>query len=64
MVIHNYLGAIFYKSKEGKRESVRYMQSVVKDGTATLLANRGYEAAGKTGSAEFNSSKSSHAWDS
>lgn len=23
MVIHNYLGAIFYKSKEGKRESVR-----------------------------------------
>ena len=54
-------GEQIFTKKEAKVLS-GYMQSVVKDGTATLLANRGYEAAGKTGSAEFNSSKSSHAW--
>lgn len=38
------------------------MQSVVKKGTATDLNGLGYEVGGKTGSAEFDSEGSSHAW--
>ena len=39
-----------------------YMRAVVTDGTAGKLSGRDYEAAGKTGSAEFDNNKSSHAW--
>ncbi len=39
-----------------------YMKEVVNDGTATSLKTSSYEVAGKTGSAEFNSTGSSHAW--
>lgn len=39
-----------------------FMRAVVTDGTANSLAGRDYEAAGKTGSAEFDNNKSSHAW--
>lgn len=39
------------------------MEEVVKSGTATKLKDSGYTAAGKTGSAEYNSVKTdSHAW--
>lgn len=38
------------------------MSAVVKEGTGTRLDNELYSAAGKTGSAEFNSSSDSHAW--
>ena len=38
------------------------MQSVVESGTATGLLGRGYTAAGKTGSAEFDENGSSHSW--
>lgn len=38
------------------------MEEVVNDGTAYRLSSNRYQAAGKTGSAEFNSGKSSHAW--
>lgn len=38
------------------------MEAVVEDGTASALKNKGYTAAGKTGSAEFNSDKESHSW--
>ena len=38
------------------------MQEVVENGTATALNHLGYEVAGKTGSAEFDSGDSSHAW--
>lgn len=38
------------------------MEEVVNDGTAYKLSSNRYQAAGKTGSAEFNSGKSSHAW--
>lgn len=38
------------------------MEAVVQNGTATGLRNQKYTAAGKTGSAEFNSGKESHAW--
>lgn len=39
------------------------MQEVVKSGTGTKLADASYTAAGKTGSAEYNSVKTdSHAW--
>lgn len=39
------------------------MIAVVEQGTATRLKEQDYQAAGKTGSAEFNSSKTdSHAW--
>lgn len=38
------------------------MRAVVTEGTASSLAGRSYEAAGKTGSAEFDDSRDSHAW--
>ena len=41
----------------------QFMKEVVDDGTATRLKNDKYDAAGKTGSAEFSSNKKlSHAW--
>ncbi len=40
----------------------KMMKEVVTDGTATALNGQSYTAAGKTGSAEFDSNKSSHAW--
>ena len=40
----------------------KLMQSVVESGTATGLLGRGYTAAGKTGSAEFDENGSSHSW--
>lgn len=41
----------------------RYMKSVVEEGTASALRSDSYTAAGKTGSAEFGTSKGkSHAW--
>lgn len=39
-----------------------YLRSVVTQGTASALNGQSYEAAGKTGSAEFTSAKDSHAW--
>ncbi len=38
------------------------MEGVVESGTASALSGRGYTAAGKTGSAEFNEDGSSHSW--
>ena len=39
------------------------MQEVIKSGTGTKLSGLSYTAAGKTGSAEYNSVKTdSHAW--
>ncbi len=38
------------------------MRDVVETGTATKLKGQGYTAAGKTGSAEYNSESDSHAW--
>ncbi|MDE7476597.1 MAG: penicillin-binding protein 2, partial [Lachnospiraceae bacterium] len=38
------------------------MEAVVTEGTGTRLISEGYQAAGKTGSAEFNSYSDSHAW--
>lgn len=48
-------------AKEAK-EIRKMMKEVVESGTAAALSGRSYTAAGKTGSAEFDSSKSSHAW--
>ena len=39
-----------------------YMRAVITDGTATVLRNQSYNAAGKTGSAEFNDELNSHSW--
>lgn len=38
------------------------MCAVVEEGTGTRLSGQVYDAAGKTGSAEYNSSSDSHAW--
>lgn len=38
------------------------MRTVVTDGTGTRLKSDSYSAAGKTGSAEYNSNSDSHAW--
>ena len=40
----------------------KYMMSVVEDGTASSLSSLSYKVAGKTGSAEFDSEGTSHAW--
>ncbi len=40
----------------------RMMGKVVNEGTASRLKGLSYTAAGKTGSAEFNDAKDSHAW--
>lgn len=39
-----------------------YLHDVVDEGTATALNGQSYDAAGKTGSAEFDSTSASHAW--
>lgn len=39
-----------------------YMQAVVTQGTASSLRGHSYRTAGKTGTAEFDSSGTSHAW--
>ncbi|NLL79287.1 MAG: penicillin-binding protein 2 [Clostridiales bacterium] len=50
-------------SKEEAAVLKEYMQEVVKSGTATKLSGLSYTAAGKTGSAEYNTVKGeSHAW--
>lgn len=49
-------------SSEVAGEVSDLMRAVVTEGTASSLADRTYEAAGKTGSAEFDDSKDSHAW--
>lgn len=40
----------------------KLMQGVVEQGTATALSGRSYSVAGKTGSAEYDESGSSHSW--
>jgi peptidoglycan glycosyltransferase len=39
-----------------------FMEEVVESGTGTRLSGQSYKAAGKTGSAEYNSHSDSHAW--
>jgi peptidoglycan glycosyltransferase len=39
-----------------------FMAEVVESGTGTRLSGQSYKAAGKTGSAEYNSHSDSHAW--
>lgn len=40
----------------------KLMSAVVEEGTGTRLSGQSYSAAGKTGSAEYNSYSDSHAW--
>lgn len=49
-------------SKSQARVLQEYMREVVESGTAGVLKGQSYLAAGKTGSAEFNSKGDSHAW--
>jgi peptidoglycan glycosyltransferase len=49
-------------TKEVSDQVSEFMRAVVTEGTAQSLSGREYEAAGKTGSAEFDNNKSSHAW--
>lgn len=54
-----------YKRLMSSNESAllgKLMKGVVENGTATALNGRGYTAAGKTGSAEYNENGSSHSW--
>ncbi len=39
-----------------------FMADVVREGTASALSGQSYQAAGKTGSAEYNSAGDSHGW--
>lgn len=50
-------------TKKEAKALKKLMRKTVTSGTATALSGRGYEAGGKTGSAEFhNGSTDSHAW--
>lgn len=49
-------------TKEQASILTEYMEEVVNAGTGTALKNLEYKVAGKTGSAEYNSAGSSHAW--
>ena len=48
-------------AKDAKRLRT-YMKEVVNSGTASALSGASYTAAGKTGSAEYNSAGDSHGW--
>lgn len=49
-------------TKEESKVLDTYLHEVVNSGTATALKGRSYDAAGKTGSAEYDTSGASHAW--
>lgn len=49
-------------TKEEAKEVAKLMEAVIKDGTASALKGLSFTCAGKTGSAEYNSNKASHAW--
>ncbi len=49
-------------SAEEAENLKRLMRAVVMDGTGSRLMSEKYNAAGKTGSAEYNSKSDSHAW--
>lgn len=49
-------------SKKRADQITKMMRSVVSDGTAASLRNLSYPVAGKTGTAEFDSEGTAHAW--
>ena len=49
-------------SKAEAKKMQKLMKAVVDSGTAVSLSGRDYTAAGKTGTAEYDSNGSSHAW--
>lgn len=55
-------GTVQFMTEEEAAVLAELMEEVVETGTATKLKDKGYTAAGKTGSAEYNSNKDSHAW--
>jgi peptidoglycan glycosyltransferase len=54
------LGQLITKNEASALQTV--MEAVVESGTGTRLSGQSYSAAGKTGSAEYNSKSDSHAW--
>ncbi len=70
--IENYSGALVKKNvpttygalmkAEEAKELTELMSAVVENGTATALKGLSVSVAGKTGSAEYDSNQSSHAW--
>lgn len=49
-------------TEEEVKELTTYMKEVIRSGTATSLNSLSYSVAGKTGSAEYDATKNSHAW--
>lgn len=49
-------------TEEETKELTTYMTEVIRSGTATSLSSLSYPVAGKTGSAEYDATKNSHAW--
>lgn len=49
-------------SKKKAKKLREYMESVTSYGTASVMASASYTSAGKTGSAEYDDEKNSHAW--
>lgn len=65
VMVKEYRPASYKKllSESESRLLQEFMQRVVSDGTGAGLAGRNYQAAGKTGSAEYSNTKGqSHAW--
>lgn len=62
--IHSYhpseYGSIMTEEEAGELQDL--MEGVVADGTASKLSGQSYDAAGKTGSAEYNEAGDSHGW--
>jgi peptidoglycan glycosyltransferase len=49
-------------NKEDTQRIRSLMEAVTDYGTGSALSGRGYDVAGKTGSAEYNEDKDSHGW--
>ncbi len=62
--VHTYKSRIYgtVMSEEESAILQELMAEVVERGTATEISGYGYTVAGKTGSAEYNSKRDSHAW--
>lgn len=56
--------SVFKRLMSGNESALlgKLMKGVVDSGTASALSGRGYTAAGKTGSAEYDENGSSHSW--
>ena len=63
-VVKKYMPSVYGELMTSKEANILadYMKAVITEGTGRKLKTDRYTAAGKTGSAEYNSAKDSHSW--